>query len=561
MVSLDFAKSLLAQPIKTEDELPERDQTAYKPLYRYVLEPSRAYKQQFGDMYFLRLAKIKPYVEQVAADAFQEIIVGGETAKKVERVLDVRQGELCWVAGTVYMDMPFKPSILDDVAKDKILSVPSAVKKYIPEDDDDILAEGRGSVAIMLEDDSGRIRLVGRALRSVLLVTGCIIAVMGTENENGELEVIDIMFPDLPPQPERWQLSKPLADSNDNNSSNKNNNTNGSTEPPAKRAKIEDGDTNMENGADGTAGETTGQLHNGGKKVAIVSGLNFSGPHGATAVEKNLLLEYLLGESLAPELQREAAHISRLIIAGNSTVSPHDPEVLSSEDTVLKELAGKQDQENSQKKYGYDSSNYNPVPSQLLDEFLTELLPSMPVTMLPGVNDSANASLPQQPIHPAMFPNSRVFASALPPSSFSNSAAAAAAEPGWLDTVTNPWEGEVEGWRFLGTSGQPIEDIQKYVLSNDRLSMMEATCRWRCSVPTAPDTLWSYPFQEDDPFVLDDCPHVYFAGSQPEFGTRMITGPEGQRVRLVCVPSFAVSREVVLIDTETLEVTRVKIDK
>jgi len=33
-------------------------------------------------------------------------------------VLDVRQGQLCWVAGTVYMDMPLKPSVLEDVAKD-----------------------------------------------------------------------------------------------------------------------------------------------------------------------------------------------------------------------------------------------------------------------------------------------------------------------------------------------------------------------------------------------------------------------------------------------------------
>lgn len=36
----------------------------------------------------------------------------------MERVLDVRQGELCWVAGTVYMDLPLKPNILDDIAKD-----------------------------------------------------------------------------------------------------------------------------------------------------------------------------------------------------------------------------------------------------------------------------------------------------------------------------------------------------------------------------------------------------------------------------------------------------------
>lgn len=45
-------------------------------------------------------------------------MIGGEEAKKVHRVLDVRQGELCYVTGTVYMDMPLKPNILDDVSKD-----------------------------------------------------------------------------------------------------------------------------------------------------------------------------------------------------------------------------------------------------------------------------------------------------------------------------------------------------------------------------------------------------------------------------------------------------------
>lgn len=44
--------------------------------------------------------------------------IAGEKARKVDRVLDVRQGALCWVTGTVYMDLPLKPNILDDVAKD-----------------------------------------------------------------------------------------------------------------------------------------------------------------------------------------------------------------------------------------------------------------------------------------------------------------------------------------------------------------------------------------------------------------------------------------------------------
>ena len=36
------------------------------------------------------------------------------------------------------------------------------------------------------------------------------------------------------------------------------------------------------------------------------------------------------------------------------------------------------------KKYGYDAAAYNALPSQLLDGFLAGLLPSVPVTLLPG---------------------------------------------------------------------------------------------------------------------------------------------------------------------------------
>lgn len=288
---------------------------------------------------------------------------------------------------------------------------------------------------IMLEDDSGRIRLAGDLLRSVNLVTGCIIAVMGTENSNGELEIIDIKLPDLPPQPERWSLSKA---------------SNGKA-----KAKAGDEDEEMANAPTSV-----------GKKVALVSGLSFSGTDASYALELNLLLEYLLGEALGPAAQTEMAQISRLIIAGNSI------------STAKSEQEEEADGKKSAKKYGYDASAYNALPSQIFDEFLTELLPSIPVTLLPGELDPANASYPQQPIHIAMFPKSRNF-----------SKNPGSQEPGWFDAVTNPWEAEVEGWRILGTGGQNVDDVFKYVESDDRLGMMEAMCRWRCCAPTAPDTL------------------------------------------------------------------------
>lgn len=100
------------------EEPVERLQSTYTPLDTFKLEKGRSYQQQYADTYFLRLTLIKPAVEEVAEAAWEGTVIAGETAKKVHRVLDVRQGELCWVTGTVYVDMPLKPNILDDVSKD-----------------------------------------------------------------------------------------------------------------------------------------------------------------------------------------------------------------------------------------------------------------------------------------------------------------------------------------------------------------------------------------------------------------------------------------------------------
>ena len=285
----------------------------------------------------------------------------------------------------------------------------------------------------MLEDESGRLRLIGSALEISMLVTGCIIAVMGTENANGDFEVVDLKVPDLPPQPKRWERDE--ADS-----------------------EMTDGDTGVK--------ASKGDEHRKGGKVAIVSGLNIGGDDGDT-LTLDLLMEYLLGEGGGPGSQTDVAQISRLIIAGNS-ISEGNPL------HIREEIEGKK----SSKKYGYDSSAYNPIPTRRLDDFLATLLPSIPITLLPGDTDPANVSLPQQPLHSAMFSRSRNYGH-LPDSS----------EPGWFDCTTNPWEGDIDGWRFMGNGGQPIDDIFKYVQGDDRLEMTQNLLRWRCGAPTAPDTL------------------------------------------------------------------------
>ena len=90
--------------------------------------------------------------------------------------------------------------------------------------------------------------------------------------------------------------------------------------------------------------------------------------------------------------------------------------------------------------------------------------------------------------------------------------------------VTNPHEFEVDGVSFLGTSGQNIDDIYKYSLEENRLTLLQRVLEWGHLVPTAPDTLTCYPLSDSDPFILESAPHVFFIGNQPYYSSQIITG-------------------------------------
>ena len=126
----------------------------------------------------------------------------------------------------------------------------------------------------------------------------------------------------------------------------------------------------------------------------------------------------------------------------------------------------------------------------------------------------------------------------------------------------------------MGTSGENINDMTLYS-TYERMDLLENTLTWRNIAPTAPDTLavcyvclflsplvalnpytpspdpfflQCYPFKRKDPFIINESPHLYFAGNQPEFGTRLVEGKDGQQIRLVLVPSFASTSTAVLVN-------------
>ena len=64
---------------------------------------------------------------------FKYLVLAGPSF--VPRVLEVEKGKLCFIIGTVYMDMPLKPNVLDDIARDvcqHILSYRISVLNVLP---------------------------------------------------------------------------------------------------------------------------------------------------------------------------------------------------------------------------------------------------------------------------------------------------------------------------------------------------------------------------------------------------------------------------------------------
>lgn len=363
-----------------------------------------------------------------------------------------------------------------------------------------------------IEDESGRVRLVGDALapdgylRSSL-VTGVVVAILGTETRSGDFEVADAIFAGVPSETDA---------------------------AAANGSVVTKDEESMDVDADGNEGW-----------VAVVSGLEIEPARSSIQAESNtvngkvtveggadeqmlgyaarelrlmMLTDWLLG--MAGDDQT-SSRICSLVIAGNS-VAP----------------LGKMDEDRATGPRSGPSgppASKNAYPTSSLDDFLADLTASMHVHILPGERDPTSMAMPQQPIHFALLPKSAQYCG--------------------LHRETNPaWFG-VGGKRFLGSSGQNIDDIFKYMVETDQDARLDAACHtldWSHVAPTAPDTLTCYPLNDRDPFLIEAAPDVYFIGNQDRFATRLYRSSDGHQIRVVLVPQFSLTGCVVLVNPKTL---------
>jgi len=251
--------------------------------------------------------------------------------------------------------------------------------------------------------------------------------------------------------------------------------------------------------------------------VLLVSGLALgSSASAANALPTQLLVDHVTGHLGGEGEQAGAARIARVVVAGSSVELP----AIDSSSLAGKRSKAQQDA--------------MAEPLRQADLALAQLAATAPVDVMPGASDPANHALPQQPMHRCLFPGATQYAT--------------------FHCVTNPHEASVGGARILGHAGQPLDDVVRSSAAGTApIDVLERTLGWSHMAPTAPDTLSCYPFHESDPFVLKECPHVYFAANQDAFATKLVEGAEGQKVRLICVPSFATTCTAVLLNIATLE--------
>lgn len=412
----------------------------------------RRYDRQFFSMYQARLNELKNRVDKRAMKQWGNGTIKRENKiiKKVDKILNITSNQLCWVSGTIFVDLKNKLNIFNDVEKGIDDVLPQIPKSYIS-------SEGNDDKVIMLEDESGRAILHGDdKLKDHLFVTGAIVAILGIELQAGIFEILEIVYPEISPV-------KPI-----NPKSN--------------------------------------------SKIAFVSGLEIS---DSQDFKIDLFKEFF-------QNNEKSKDISHLIIAGNSiqeTSQELGEEYVSSNNYGSKNI-----------------SKFNDNSLKLFEVFINEILSNCNISIMPGPSDPTDICLPQQPLHRSFFVNNKNYVG--------NN----------IKSLTNPSWLEIDSIRMLGTSGQNIEDILKYLSPQDLqqedilLKIMKSTINWQNIAPTAPDTLYCYPFENNDPFTLtDETPKVYFIGNQNEF-KREISGDS----LLLTIPKFKQSGQLILLNTNDL---------
>jgi len=437
----------------------------------------RNYQRQYFHLYRKRLECLRPRVTEAAKKQLGPQVKIRNLCDLDNEDEDEAESASVLVAGFLFKHQPLKPNILQELSEDNALSAVQPIlgrkSKYISEDDE-----------IILEDDLQRIKLLpsrGNASAGgncgkfdmAKLSSGVVCGVLGHIGRKSKGDGGKFFVEDI---------------------------VFPATPSPSKVKNV---------GSD--------------RYLAILSGLNlhggFSGANADAVGPLELAVSWLTGEGGEMVDQASMSKVERLIVAGNS-------------------LADETRDKDEHKRAKYLTRNKEATSVEAvnaLDDVLAQLADTLDLDLMPGPNDPANVSLPQQPLHKCLFPKTGVYPT--------------------FQGVTNPYRcalsnGEVE---VLGTSGQNLDDLMLNTSMEEPIEALESLLDWGHLAPTCPDTLGCYPYHDKDPFVINRKPNIFFAANQKTFSQKTLTHDDGTKTLCLSIPEFSATRQICFVNLKTLE--------
>nr|CCC89622.1 unnamed protein product [Trypanosoma congolense IL3000] len=536
------------------DQPQKRAELPIRPTHQRFLLRQRHFTHQYAAMYSARLQAL----EERAFQAIRAKVLdatGDGSLPPHTRVLELVPHQRAICTGIIYKQSRLLPRFLDEYQKELVridaggeedgeamVEGPLCPDPFIVRESAVNLTFANGSDGdlrsqqcfpnicapddeLYMEDDSGRVRLEN--IPADMMCTGVVLGVDGTLLESGRLSVhryalgdlrkvyVPRLIPNVPPRTPRY--------------------------------------------------------------IAFVCGLELGSPQmqnsASTACARTmveLLVDYLSGAVGDSAMVAQASCITRLVIGGNS--------IAPTEELRLKKKVKLDPSDHV--KFGDDKGGGGAVTSaQLmreLDKVLKRIVCSVEVELMPGDNDMTNAFHPQQPMHPLLLSESARCSSMRLVTNPYEFVALSSDESGVdaSDGTNTTSKGET---LFFVSSGSNIHCVSRETNINSRLDAMSFVLRSGCACPTAPNTLFSYPFKDVDPFVFPQAPHCFVCCDQPEWQTRweplesfsptydantneIHVNEEGGEtgkdetaagVRLVCVPPFVQTGILVLVDVNS----------
>ncbi|KAL9188776.1 hypothetical protein ACHAXT_007154 [Thalassiosira profunda] len=502
------------------------------------------YAKQYSHVYAARLAMLRDRCLANAKQCIEEegLCKDGEAPEIADKIIEVSEGKWSILVGTIVKEVDPKRRPPVETTYGAAADAQSFLfpgKDGKPQESlRAFLFDSEKGDVLHLEDESGRVELAPEetaggaaphkhALDPNAVATGVVAAVVGkVDGAKGIMRVHSVHF------------AGP-----------------GASEDGASKAKL----------------ELRGATSDEEPMLLLVSGLECGGDSpddaetGASlALRREMLLEYLTDPST------NGSSICRVIVAGGGVEPPPPPK--EEEEVAPSNGKGKKNYNsvwNAKKDSKNDAAARAATAMRELDLYLSEILSAgIPVDYLPGMHDPTNANWPQRPVHSCLLPMSCEFVDL-------------------FGRGTNPYEGVLggaakeEGVTVLGSDGLNIADLRRFLakpgssekkeedegeVAASAASCMDAlnqTLKYAHVAPTGPDSLPTFPSQDEDPFVLRRRPDVYFAGNCDAVETRLVDemgeamdeddAEEKEGTRLVCVPSFAQTGEAVLVKLKSLE--------